>query len=116
MSDDPKLKEIVHVAVEITRFLKVDNPGWVECRLVDLSGREHLFHEKIPVVTAADIWADTRYPQPGVIAAIVVKQSMQPSGQESLTVDTAEPWDIESTAGETIFEIGSHQLVSMDSN
>ena len=108
MSEAPQPKDVVHVAVEITRFLKADNPGWVECRLVDLSGREHLFHEKIPVVTADDLWADTHYPQPGVIAAIVVKRSTQPNGQESLTVDTAEPWGIEFTEGETI---GSHQLV-----
>ena len=103
--------DIVHIAVEIMRFLKEDVPGWVECRLVDISGRVHLFHEKVPVVTAANLWSDTHYPQPGIVAAIVLKRNAQHSGQESLTVDTAEPWDIESTAGETIFEIGSHQLV-----
>jgi len=116
MSRDPQPKVSAHVAVEITRFLNADNPGWVECRLVDLSGREHLFHEKIPVVTTDDLWSDTHYPQPGVIAAIAVRRSTQPSGQECLTVDTAEPWDIESTTGETIFELGSHQLVPIDSD
>jgi hypothetical protein len=53
------------VSVEISRYVDDSQPGWVECRLVDVLGDEHLFVEKVPVVTRVDLDAASNFPQGG---------------------------------------------------
>lgn len=110
MSGRSKQEDVVYISIEITRYVVDDSPGWVDCRLVDIDGREHLFHEKIPVVTAASVWSDTEFPQPGVIAGVVVERRVRSDGREALVVDTKQPWDVQSLAGGTQFEVGPEQL------
>lgn len=105
MTDSPQFKEVVHIGIEITRFLSPDVPGFVECRLTDINECEHVFHEKIPVVTTANIWSDSEYPQPGFITGIVVERHIQSDGREVIMVDTARPDGVESVAGESRFLI-----------
>lgn len=102
------------VRVQITRYVDDWQPGWVECKLVDASGHEHLFVEKVPVVTAARLDADSSYPQPGVIACVVVGKQAGSDGREIIEIDTQTPWDIESTDGRSRFEVLSDQLNDWD--
>ena len=97
--------------VEITRFVDDAQPGFVECSLRDSSGRAWTFVEKVPVVSTDDLDDHSRYPLPGVIACTVVSNRHDHAGQELILVDTSIPWDIESTEGETRFEVKASQLV-----
>lgn len=94
--------------VEITRLVDADQPGWVECRLVDASGATHLFVEKLPVVSDAAL--EGPYPRPGVVACVVLERRRDDEG-ELWIVDTAEPWGVASTAGVHRFAVRPHALV-----
>jgi hypothetical protein len=71
------------VRVEISRYADAAQPGWVECRLVDAFGHEHVFVEKVPAVTEAHLDAASGFPQAGFIACIVV------AGTSAMMVVTA---------------------------
>ena len=98
------------IEVEITRFVLDHNPGIVECKLVDASGREHFFNEKIPVVTLERLDADSQYPRQGVIACRIVEKKLV-DNREVFRVNTEKPWGIESIAGEVEFDIFPEQLL-----
>jgi hypothetical protein len=95
------------IKIEIVNFVDESNPGWVTCRLIDANGVEHWFREKAPVVTAGEIWADSDFPLEGEIACVILS-----AGPESVVVDTQLPWGVESTTGQTQFEINRAQLVA----
>lgn len=99
------------VEVEISRLVDVAQPGWVECRLIDTSGKSHVFIEKIPVVSAENLWTDSIYPARGGISCRVVARRSE-NGRTICTVDTERPYDIESTEGATRFDVDSDQLES----
>jgi hypothetical protein len=98
------------VLVEICRYVDDHPPGWVECKLTDGWGREWTFVEKVPVVTAAYLDANSAYPQPGHIACRVVERRQDADGREVVTIDTEQPWGVESTTGEVRFEVRPNQL------
>ncbi|UJR81268.1 hypothetical protein [Sandaracinus amylolyticus] len=101
------------IEVTITRFVDAEFPGFVECRLVDAAGMEHLFVEKLPVVASEGVSADGPYPQPGVIACTIVAE--RTDGERALViVDTDEPWGIVSTAGRSRFEVLRTSLVELE--
>ena len=102
------------VKVEILKYTDDHFPGWVECRLIDANLTEHIFNEKVPVVTDAAIDATTSLPQPGVIGCILGAMTKRQDGSEILTVNTAKPWGIESVKGQTQFEVFSHQIEFRD--
>ena len=98
------------VRVEITRYTNDAQPGWVECRLTDASGTEWLFEEKVPVVSADDLDAQSDYPQPGIIACRLIKRWRDQNDRELVTIDTDEPWGVESSDGSTRFDVTPDQL------
>ena len=55
------------VPVEILRYTDDHQLGFVECRLVDAAGRAWIFEEKVPLVTATYLDAESTYPQPGAV-------------------------------------------------
>jgi hypothetical protein len=99
-----------NIKVTIEAFVDENFPGFVECSLLDVHGRIWKFLEKVPVVSQEDIWSDSEYPRQGVIACTIVERSSDSSGRPVAKVDTAKPWGIESTEGNTIFEIFADQL------
>jgi hypothetical protein len=50
------------VRVNISRYADESFPGWVECTLVDAYGYDHVFVEKVPVVTKAHLDSASSYP------------------------------------------------------
>ncbi len=102
----PKIK------VEITRFVDASQPGFVECRLVDASGSEFLFVEKVPVVTLEDLNANSSYPRQGIVACRIVEKK-RVDNREVFRVNTEEPWGVESTTGEVEFDIFPEQLLEL---
>ena len=62
---------MANVPVEIVRSTDDRQPGWVECRLTDVDGRAWSFEEKVPIVTAEYLDADSSYPQAGSVCCSV---------------------------------------------
>jgi hypothetical protein len=101
------------IRVLIRRYVDSASPGWVDCAFVDAFGREVRFVEKVPVVTAANPKSEGPYPQPGVIACQVLKNSQDSAGRSLATISTEKPWGVESVEGQTMFEVFSDQLVEI---
>jgi hypothetical protein len=53
--------------VDIVGFADESFPGFVQCAFADANGNRHTFIEKVPVVTAQELWSDSTYPQPGMV-------------------------------------------------
>ena len=98
------------VSIEILRIVEAAYPGFVECRLIDAHGREWMFVEKLPIVTAEDLGPDSNYPRSGVIACEIVEKTRTDDGMEIVIIDTGRPWGIEATTGESRFAIHLEQL------
>ena len=101
------------VRVELCRYVDAAFPGWVECRLVDANGHQHVFVEKIPVVTADYLDESSVLPHPGTVACIVLEKQEHRDGRQIVLIDTNQPWGIESTAGLTRFYVFSEQLFDL---
>jgi hypothetical protein len=101
------------VKILITAFVDDSFPGWVECKFADAFRRDITFIEKAPVVTAENLRTDSLYPQVGVIACRVVGRRRDGDGRAIVTIDTCRPWGIESTTGETRFEVFASQLTKI---
>jgi len=106
-------ESMVGVSVRISRYVDAAQPGWVECRLVDALGYEHVFVEKVPVVTKAHLDAASSFPEAGHIACIVVDTNERDDGRQLVRIDTQKPWGIESTAGRSQFDVLSEQLCEL---
>ena len=102
---------MVGVSIEIVRYVDDSQPGWVEARLRDASGREWAFVVKVPILTEAPLSAGSDYPQPGVIACDVVGSWVDDCGREVHAIDTARPWGVEAQGGVSRFEVLAGQLV-----
>lgn len=101
------------IRVDIVRFIDAAQPGWVECRLSDAAGQHWFFKEKVPVVSEADLTADSTYPQPGVIACEVLESHERADGKQIVIIDTERPWHCESTTGQTRFEVFAERVVEL---
>jgi hypothetical protein len=99
------------IRVSIVRFVDAHHPGWVECRLIDAAGVEHLFVEKGPVVSSENLWTDTAYPRAGVIACTVLAEDSDKP--ETVTVDTDQPWGVASIEGRSRFDVFRKDLVDL---
>lgn len=102
------------VRIEIVRVTDHSFPGWVECCLIDVHGRHWSFIEKVPIVLKSYLDDATSCPQSGVIACEVISRRREADGREVVTIDTARPWHVEATGGETRFEVGAEQLIDID--
>ena len=100
------------VTIQILRFTDSAQPGWVECVLRDASNREWLFEEKAPVVSDADLDADSIYPQLGVIACEIVSRRTDERGRTVCTIDTDRPWGVAAKTGETQFDVFIDQITT----
>jgi hypothetical protein len=100
------------VRVKIFRYVDASHPGWVECGLVDAFGCEHVFVEKVPVVTEAHLDAASSYPQSGVIACVALGSSESGDGRPLVHIDMQTPWGVQSLAGGNRFDVFPEQLVS----
>jgi hypothetical protein len=108
---EPSAPVYPQLQVTITRFISKDNPYFIECRFTDALGKEHIIHEKVPVITHEDLDEHSTYPRPGFIACEVMEQFPADGGSEIVLIDTSKPWSIETTEGETIFEVDAAQVI-----
>jgi hypothetical protein len=104
-----------YVAVQIVRFVDSVFPGWVECELVDASGRRHIFNDKAPMFTAEMLDADSKYPAPGDIYCEVLELYQDESGRELARVTTTRPFHRGSTEGLSEFTVPANLITSSQS-
>jgi hypothetical protein len=109
--DDGARQRMVGVKVTIVRYVRDDQPGWVECELFDAHGRRWVFVEKTAFVSADRLDAASAYPLVGFIACEIVGRGRDASGCELIQIDLERPWGVESGEGETRFEVLPSSLV-----
>ena len=88
-----------NIAVQIVRFVDDGFPGWVECELVDASGRHHVLRDKVPIFTDEMLDADSEYPTTGKIPCEVLETFKDAAGRELVRVSTEKPCGIDSAEG-----------------
>ncbi|MES2708762.1 MAG: hypothetical protein V4726_19360 [Verrucomicrobiota bacterium] len=98
--------------VRITGFTDSNFPGWVECILRDAEGHEWTIRDKLPIFTKAPLNARSVYPQPGVIACVIVRQWVDDSGRVRCIIGTERPWGVFAKDGQTQFEVFLDQLTA----
>lgn len=99
------------VKVRIDKFIRDDQPGFVECSFADAWGRQHIVQEKVPIVTDKYLDANSSYPQEGIIACKVIKKWKDKDGRSIFTVDTEKPWGVDTIEGLTQFDLLDQQIV-----
>lgn len=90
--------------------MDLDQPGWVACKLIDAHGAVHIFHEKVPVATSLLLDATSTYPQQGSIACTIISHFADVAGHKVITVNTLQPFGVESTGGLSRFEVFENQI------
>jgi len=98
------------VVIEISRLVDDHFPGFVECLLIDWTGAKHVFVEKIPVVSGA-LSSTSSLPGTGVIACVVESEWRDREGRALVNINTAKPWGVESSAGQSKFVVLASQLI-----
>jgi hypothetical protein len=73
--------------------------------MTDAWGVRHLFVEKVPVITHEALTETSSYPRRGVIDCDVLRRWRDSNEREIVTIDTFKAWGIESTAGQTQFDV-----------
>jgi hypothetical protein len=101
---------VLEVKILILRFTNDDQPGWVDCELVDAWGKRWLFNVKVPIVTSEDLDQTSHYPQPGGMGCEEIKRWRDDAGREIVTITTERPYDEQSIDGETLFDVLDEQL------
>jgi hypothetical protein len=108
-----RLKTVTGVEIQIVRFVEAGQPDIVECSMTDAWGRKHSFIEKVPVVTVEDINETSSYPRRSAVACDVLRRWRDSDDREIVTVDTSKPWGIESTVGQTQFDVLASTLTEL---
>lgn len=101
---------VVLVRIELLRLVDAGQPGWVEGQLTDAHGHIWHFMEKHPIISDGSDDPFGSYPQPGILAGVLVKRWQDSEGREGVTIDTTKPWDIAEVHGQTYFDVFLDQL------
>jgi hypothetical protein len=101
---------MICVRVTIERMTDSAFPGWVRCSLLDASGKNWQFVEKVPVIGGESLSEASSYPQTRFVACQLVAKMTDATGRDLCVVDTSIPWGIEATDGTTQFTVLASQL------
>jgi hypothetical protein len=99
--------------IEITRFISIDQPGFVECRFRDAWNKEFIIEEKIPVVTTEDLDETSTYPKNGFIACEIIREWEGENNRKLITIDISKPWSVETNNGLTQFDVSPEDLIEI---
>lgn len=90
------------VRIEVLELVDTASPGSVECSLIDASGTEWRFVEKLPVVLDTHESHLEFLPRPGVLACVIVRREEG----DVITIET----DVACTTGQSVFRVRAGQL------
>jgi hypothetical protein len=107
------MQHMIALVVEIVRFVEATQPGVVECSMTDAWDRNHAFIDKVPIFTTEDLTESSSYPQRGVIECGVLRRWRDSEGREIATIDTSNPSHVESTEGQTQFDVSASELTGL---
>lgn len=97
--------------VEIVRFVDEEpQPGIVESRFRDASGKVHSIIDKVPIFTCASLWTDSDYPQSGFARCRVLERMPASSGEDLVRITIADPDGLETTEDQSEFVISEADL------
>jgi hypothetical protein len=103
---------MTELRVEITRFVDEEpQPGIVVAQFRDADGRVHTIQDKVPLFTAAMLWSDSEYPQPGTAECQVLERFERSDGRALARIALA--WVIE-LADDTAFVVDVAELTADD--
>jgi len=88
-------------------------PGYVECIVTDVWGNNHVFNEKIPVVTSKNIDEKSEFPQDGYIRCELLSLWTDDDGNKIITVSTENPDHVETLDEINVFDLLPCQLVDI---
>jgi hypothetical protein len=101
-----------YLSVKITGLVSDDFPGFVEIQFNDSNGKTHTFVEKLLVVEDKDyLTLQGPYPRGGMIACEIVQENIS---NNTVLIDTAKPWGIETQEGQTIFTVATTLITERD--
>jgi len=103
--------DFARLAVTITRLLDDAFPGSVECLLLDATGDQHWFTEKVPVVSEGCAGPDDVYPRPGWIRCVVIQDAGDGHDHRLVEVSTDQPDGVESRTGQSRFMVRAQQIL-----
>jgi hypothetical protein len=81
---------------------------------MDATGRQHSIIEKIPVVTAEDLDADSEYPKPGSVRCEILKRYQNDKGQDLVSITTNRPFSVETVEGLSEFTASAVLISAWD--
>lgn len=102
---------MVSLVVQIERLVDDDFPRFVGCSLIDADGARHDFVEKVPMVSASDLRAESHYPQSRCIDCTIEDEWIGESGKAIVRVSTEKPWSVASITGITEFIVLKDQVI-----
>jgi hypothetical protein len=105
-----KSNSLKAIKIKITSFIDNHQPGFVECKFCDAFNKEHTVIDKVPIVTEKYLDANSEYPQDGVIACKILRESKDMNGKTIFTVNTGKPDGVETLEGLTEFDLYEEQL------
>ncbi|MCK9208319.1 MAG: hypothetical protein M0P66_14505, partial [Salinivirgaceae bacterium] len=75
--------------------------------------KEFIVHDKVPIFTKEYLDSNSKYPQPGIIACLKIKEFVDKDGRRIITINTEKPWAVETIDGIYQFDILPNQLTEI---
>jgi hypothetical protein len=85
-------------------------PGLVECLLIDAWSNNHIFNDKIPIVTTQDLDTTSKFPQEGAIRCELIREWIDDDSRRIITVSTEKPDYVETVNEICEFDLLLHQV------
>ncbi|MFM2282384.1 MAG: hypothetical protein RLZZ444_4615 [Pseudomonadota bacterium] len=104
------MSEQADITVSIVGFVMQHQPNIIAFELRDAFGKAWQFHEKVPMVSFADLDEHSCYPASGSLQCTVIKRYLDGDGRLLATIDTASPGLIETVDGEHVFTVEADRL------
>ena len=102
--------QIADLHVQIVGFIMDHQPPIVACEFVDAASRTHTVIDKVWMFSEKTLDAHSQYPQPGLIRCAVLAEWCDTRDQQLVSIDIANPDQIESTEGLTEFVVARDQV------
>jgi len=98
--------------IQITKYISNDFPAFIECSFKDAHNIKQKIIDKVPVLTTKDINENTEFPIDINIPITIKNKLKDLNNKQILTINIEKPLGLESTDGETCFEVFTNQIVN----